>query len=490
MRGRLFYSSLMMETNSFAALPTTLEDFHREQYLVGSDILYEDGQPRPALKLLFEFAEKWNCDLVAGLSTSAPPGRPVSSKDFEILRDTILKALKEAMPVKAVFLNLHGAMIADNYYDCEGDLLSRIRDIVGPNIPIGAVLDPHAHLTEQMVGSSNILAFMKEYPHIDGAERSQDVLKIIDGILSETLSPVPAIADCHLISFFPTQDQPMRGFVDDMIAEEKDPEILSISFIHGFPWGDTPFTGAKVLVYSDGNLKKAQKTARNFRKKIWAIKDNTLPDLISVDEAISRIETVTQTPIILADQADNPGGGAPSDSTFILQALLEGGISNVAIGLIFDPAAVGQCHAADVGDKIELEIGGKYGEISGRPVKVKGTVKALCKNARMKVVEGVDFPMGDTAWVEANGIDIVLSSHRLQMYAPDGFEHLGIEIKQRSALVVKSSNHFRAFFDPIAAESLYVGTPGAIDMDFTRLPYENFKRPYYPKNNLSLGELS
>jgi len=207
-----------------------------------------------------------------------------------------------------------------------------------------------------------------------------------------------------------------------------------------------------------------------------------MPPFISIDEMITKVSQLQHTPLVIADQADNPGGGGPSDSTFILQALIDQGLSNIAIGLIYDPQAVRKCHESPLGAEIKLSIGGKSGVISGNPVEGVFTLKNIQKDARMKITDDVDFPMGDTAWVEIAGIDIVLCTRRIQMYAPDGFEHLGINPKDKTALVVKSSNHFAAFFKDIMADYVYVNTPGAIDMNFAEIPYKIFDKSFYPKN--------
>lgn len=474
--GRIFYSLLMTETNSFSPLPTTLKDFQDGDFFEGEDVIKVSGKVRPGFERLTQWCATHGCTLIGGLSASAPPGGPTPDPDYQELKDRILSALNAAMPVKAVILNLHGAMQSASCFDCEGDLLCDIRKIVGTEVPIGVVLDPHAHLTTMMIEAASCLIFMKEYPHIDGAERMEELLAIIGDALDSRCALYTAQFDCHLVSFFPTIDAPMRTFVGEMQHAETSRDVASISFIHGFPWGDTPDMGAKLLVYSRKSQAHARSVASALDSTIQRIKNNVLPPMIEIEEAVRLASQSWEKPLVLADVADNPGGGAPSDSTYLLSALLDADAKGVAVGLLFDPEAVAQCHNAGVGKIIDVTLGGKFGQASGEPLQCQGLVRNVAKTARMAVLDGVDFPMGDTAWITVKGVDVILSSLREQMYAPDGFAHLGLDPTTCNCLVVKSSNHFRAFFDPIAARSEYVTSPGAIDFEFSRLPYRHFKR--------------
>jgi len=477
----LFFSGLIAETSSFSDIPVTLRDYLPDLRRGVACIQDDAGETRPSAKPLVDFAAIHGLGVVAGLTASGPVGAPTQHRDYVELRDEILKALRAAMPVGAVFLSLHGAMMSTECEDCEGDILARVRDIVGGAAPIGVVLDPHAHLTAAMIDNADIMAFLKEYPHVDGLERTQEVLAIMGGMLGGRISPTPAVFDCRLMGFFPTQNEPMRGFVDGLHRHEHADGVLSVSFVHGFPWGDMPDAGAKVLVYTDAAPSAAHVLARTIHDEIWAIKDRTMPAMISISEAVALCAALHERPLVLADLADNPGGGAPSDSTFLLRAVLDAGVEGVAIGLLYDPQAVIACHQVGPGGSLQLRIGGKTSRFSGTPIDLEVEVVNVATDAMMDVAEGARFPMGDTAWVRAEGVDIVLSSLRLQMYAPAGFSHLGLDPASRRALIVKSSNHFQAFFQPIAGQVAYVSTPGAIDFDFARLPYRRMSKPFYPR---------
>lgn len=477
MTRRIFFSGLATETNTFSNIPTTKESFA----VARGQAIVEGPNAPPYLKALAAELRADGFELVAGLSAFAQPGAPTQQQTYEAFRTEILDGLRAAAPVAAVLLELHGAMVAQDCWDCEGDLLAHVRAEVGPDVPIGVVLDPHAHLTARMVEKASVMAFMKEYPHTDGPERTVDIVRIVRGMLDGTVKPTPAVFDCRLVGFFPTQIEPMRAFVDAMAAREGRDGILTCSFVHGFPWGDTPDTGAKVLVYADGDPAQAAKVARELFEEIWAIKDRTLPPMISIEAAIAEMRETRPGPLVVADFADNPGGGGPSDSTYLLRAVLEAGIEGAGFGLFFDPEAVRLCHEVGVGGKLELRIGGKIGAASGDPVDLKVEIMGLVKDARMDVFGSMTVPMGDTAWVRGQGVDIVLSSLRVQLYDRSGFTHIGIDPAALKVAVVKSSNHFSASFAPIAGKIVYVGGPGALDLDFANLGYKVFDAPYYPK---------
>jgi microcystin degradation protein MlrC len=487
MSGKVFYSALMTETNSFSNIPTSYQSFVEGGMQRGNGTVYdEQGNVRFSMQPLLERVQGEGMELVAGLFADAAPGAPVQHGDYLRLREELLHALRQQLPVQAVFLSLHGAMMSTACDDCEGDLLREVRALVGPEVPIGAVLDPHAHLTDKMVEYADIMAFMKEYPHIDGLERSAEVLDILFAMLKGDLCPCAVVFDCQTTGFFPTQDQPMRGFVDSLFEREQQPGVLSISLVHGFPWGDTPQAGTKVLVYTDDDVMLGQAVAEEVGRDLARILPETGLKTITVERTIEQLCSYSNhpngsdpqnvKPSVLADIADNPGGGAPSDSTFLLQAILDAGIRDVAIGLVFDPEAVKACHQVGVGGRLTLRIGGKISQFSGTPVDLDVEVLGVSCDSQMNVLDLVEMPMGDTAWVRGRGVDIVMGSVRTQMYAPDGFAHIGLDPSSRRALIVKSTNHFQAAFAPIAGEIHYVNTPGAINYNLKQIPYQKYQR--------------
>jgi len=477
---KVFYAALSTETNSFSSIPTARAAFALGQRR-GAEVLDDNLIFGPSARHLRDLVEAEGGELALGVFAFAQPGAPTVQAVYEELRDALLEDLRAAGPVDMVVLLLHGAMMADEVWDCEGDILQRVRQVVGNNTPVGAVLDPHAHLTNDMIESATVLAFQKEYPHTDLLDRLGDVWRLCVETLRGRIAPAAAVHDCKMVSIWPTGREPMRGFVDRMMALEGVDGILSVSFVHGFAWGDTPVTGAKMLVYADGDAEKAQMLASRLGREVWNLRNEVLTPLASLSDALKRIETGAGAPLVLADVADNPGGGAPSDATHVLRAVLDRGITGVGFGIFYDRVAVEFCHEAGLGSKLSLRIGGKISPESGAPIDLDVQVMGLAKDASQSVLGSGHAPLGDAAWVRGRGIDVILSSERVQCFDPTAFSNLGLDPKQLDAVVVKSTNHFRAGFDPIARDTIYLNSPGAIPNNFAEIPYRVFKAPYWPK---------
>jgi microcystin degradation protein MlrC len=475
----VFFGGLATETNSFSSIPTAEAAFGLGQRR-GAAVFTDRGMYGEMARRLRELAQAEGGDVSPGLFAFAQPGAPTVQAVYERLRDALLDDLRAAAPVDIVILFLHGAMISQENWDCEGEILSLVRQIVGPETPVGVVLDPHAHLTEAMVAEASVLCFMKEYPHTDGLERMEDAWRICLGVARGQIQPVAAVHDCKMISFWPTQSQPMRGFVDRLQSREHRNNILSISFVHGFPWGDTPVTGAKMLVYADADRDAAAAVAQSLGREIWDLRRETLIDVAPMEAALDAIAADRDGLLVVADIADNAGGGAPADSTFMLRAVLDRGLTDVGFAVLYDPQAAAFCHEVGVGATLDLRIGGKLGPSSGAPLDVRATVRGLGRNATQVGLSGL-VGLGDAAWIEIRGVHVILASMRTQCFHPTAFTGLGLDPATLKAVVVKSTNHFRAGFDPIAAETLYVDTPGAIRSDFANIPYARFKSPYWPK---------
>ncbi|MEM7025435.1 MAG: M81 family metallopeptidase, partial [Pseudomonadota bacterium] len=248
---RIFTASLATETNTFAPIPTDLRSFEEAGLFAPGEHPEGPTLTTSPLWVLRRRARESNLEVVEGTCAWAEPAGTVARNVYEDLRDRILGELDAAMPVDAVALGLHGSMVAHGYDDCEGDLLARVRAMVGPGVPISAELDPHCHLTEQMVDAANILICYKEFPHTDFVPRAEEVVELTLQMARGEIRPHMALYDCRMIASFPTSREPMRSFVDDIMAREGKDGILSISVAHGFSFGDVPGMGTKMLVVTD-----------------------------------------------------------------------------------------------------------------------------------------------------------------------------------------------------------------------------------------------
>ena len=477
---KLFIAGFDTETNTFTPLPTGRRGFADGFVAHGDATRQPENYCSAQLNVWRRRAEERGWQVAESLCAFAEPGGIIVRAVYEGFRDEILADLRVAMPVDLVIVALHGAMVAEGFDDCEGDLLQRIRGIVGDRVPIGAELDLHCHITDAMVDSATALVAYKEYPHIDIPDRAEDLFRIIADAAEGRTRPIMAAASCRMIGTYRTTEQPLRGFVDRMIALEGRDRIISVSLGHGFPWGDVADVGTKILVVADEDRGKAERLARNLADEFFAMRDEVTSRFLSVDEAIDRALAIAGGPVVIADVSDNPGGGAPGDATFVLRRALERGITNIASGYYYDPIAVRACAEAGLGTRFSLRIGGKTGIASGDPVDLDVTVRGLADEVTQRF-GAAPVQMGESAWVEAAGIHLVLTSLRTQVFHPEGMTKLGLDLSTCKLVVVKSTQHFHAGFAPIAKAILYAAPPGALRSDFANIPYTKLKTPYWPR---------
>lgn len=478
---RVFTASLSCETNTFAPLPTGMAAFRERVYYPKgthpSDEMLHCAGPLWALR---QRGVSLGWELIEGLVASAMPGGTVTRAAYEALRDELLADLRAAMPVDMVLLGLHGAMVADGYDDCEGDLLRLVREMVGPGAVVGAALDPHCHLSAEMVAQADLLVCFKEYPHTDILECAHQLIDLCAAKAAGRIRPVASVVDCRMIAVMHSSREPMRSFVDRLHVEERGPGILSVSIAHGFPWGDVADMGTQVLVYSDAEAAPGELLARRLADELIGLRSQLREECVSIDVAIDAALAGGSWPLVLADSADNAGGGAPGDSTFILRRLLERGVGQAALGPLWDPMAVRLAFEAGEGASLPMRIGGKVAAVSGQPLDALCRVLALKRDMLMSGLAGTRAPLGDCALIDVEGVQVVLASVRCQALDPDLFTQLGCDPAGLQIVVVKSSQHFHAAFAKIAARTLYVDTPGALSMQLAALPYRKIRRPKWP----------
>lgn len=475
---KIFIAGLSTETNSFSPLPTGALGFEEAGVFHGDATRHPLEYTTAPLHIWRELAEARGWQVVESLSAHAQPAGLTVRAVYEGFRDEILADLKAAGPVDIVLFALHGAMMADGYPDCEGDLIARSRELV-PNAVIGGLLDPHFHLTQAMLDNATLLVAFKEYPHIDVPDRARDLFRLAADAAEGKTAPVMRDYDCRMVLAMPTPTGPMRDFVDAMAAREGKDGILSLSIAHGFPWGDHPRVGTRALAICDGDVARAAAVAEDLGQRLFALRHELHRDLPDMNRALDLATAEQEGPVVLADMSDNAGGGAPSDATFLLREIFRRGLTSVATGIFWDPVATRICREAGEGATLPLRLGGKCGPMSGDPLDLAVTVRRCASGLTQRFGE-LPVPLGETVWIESDGVDIVLNDNRTQTFHPEAFEQLGIDLATRRIVCVKSSNHYRAGFDPIAARVIPVATPGAITPDFANIPYKNRARTYWP----------
>ena len=477
---RVFIACLGTETNTFSNLPTGWKTFEETMLFYGDATDNEPNTFSLPLHIWRKRSEERNYEVIESVAAFAQPGGKTLDSVYEELRDRVLSDLQSAGEVDIVLLSLHGAMTAESYEDCEGDLISCIRKIVGKEAIVAAELDLHCSITPTMVENSNFLITFKLYPHTDIGARAEEVFNLASNTALGAVAPRMSVLDCHMINKFRTSNPDMAKIVSHMEELEKEDGILSVSFAHGFPWQDVPFTTAKVLVVSDGNEQKGNAVAADLRDRIWTARNDLVQPTLSIDDALT---SISEKPglTIMADVADNAGGGAPSDSTFVLARALERGDKNLLIAYFWDPVAVRIAVEAGEGQEILIRVGGKTGPSSGLPVDLHCTIAGI-KEEASQTFGDTKTPMGTAVWLRGHaGVDVVLTSKRTQVFHPDGMTCLGIDPAAYKGIVVKSSQHFYAGFEPIAEEIGYINAPGDIPPDFADIGFTNVSNPFWPK---------
>ncbi len=475
---KIFTSALVTETNTFSAFPTTLGSFEELGIVrgpVADDVLSDVG---PILKQWRRLAARHGDTVHEGVYAIAQPAGTVEAAAYAQLRGEILAALEQALPVDMVLLFLHGAMVAEGVDDCEGDLIAAIRRLAGPECVIGAELDPHCHMSPAMASEADAIVLMREYPHVDYEARAVELFGLCRTAAGGATKPVMAVVDCGMVGFYPTTSEPMRSLVERLAEVERRPGILSASYVHGFPWGDVPDAGTKVLVVADRDRHLAEATARELAQALYRVRRELLPRLETVDEVLDPAPA-GPFPVILADAGDNPGGGAPCDHTALLAALLQRPALRCAFGMLWDPEAVDACHAAGQDARLRLRIGGKTGPASGSPLELEVTVRGLAERHRQTAGTLVD-PLGRAAWVRSGSVDIVLVSRRQQTLSPTAFTGLGVPLHEAEVIAVKSSHHYYAEFSRLSTNCHVIETGAALSMDFARLPYRRRGMQFFP----------
>lgn len=485
---RIFVAALATETNTFSPIVIDRKAF--------VDSLYAPPGQHPDTPTLCtapipvgrRVCAELGWTLIEGTAAWADPAGFVSRGAYEGLRDEILDQLRAAMQVDAVVLGLHGAMVAQGYLDPEGDLLARIRAMIGPDVLLCAELDPHSHLTAKRVAAADFFTVFKEFPHTDFVDRAEDLWRIAVDTLRGRLHPVMSVYDCRMIDVFPTSRQPMRGFVDRMMALEAEvPNLLSLSAIHGFMAGDVPEMGTKMIAVTNGDAALGARLAETLGQELFANRGMHMMPTMDEKATVAQALASTAHPVVIADMWDNPGGGTAGDATVVLKELLAQGARGVAVGTIWDPIAVQLCFAAGAGAEMPLRFGAKSAPETGEPCDALVRIIRLEPEAEMVFGTSV-VPFGPAARIALldaagaeTGIEVILNTVRAQSYDPSLFTALGIDPLAQRILVIKSTNHFYAAFQPFAAEILYCSAGRPYPNDPATNPYRLVRRDIWPR---------
>ena len=473
------------ETNTFSPVATTIDNFKNGSYHRGDEIISAFRGTRTITGGFLDVAEQLNLQPVPLLWAFATPSGMVEQTAYQTLKAEFLTLLQNAGKLDGVILDLHGAMVTDELEDAEGDLIQAVREIVGETW-IVTTLDLHANITAKMAQYSDVIIGFDTYPHVDCYERGFEAGQLLFGMNQGKIQPTMAYRQLPLLTAPPAQctmKPPMTDVINALHALETESGVVTATLSMGFPFADITDAGVSVLVTTNGDMALAEARADQFAADIWGMREQFTFNLHTVEDAIEIANYTDGNPIVLADGADNPGGGGPCDGTTILQKFIDADVQEAVIAVIADPESVAQAVEAGVGNGVRLNVGGKTDTQHGAPVALTGVVKTLSDGRfihKGPMGRGTAGNMGRTAVVQVGGIEIILTERRIQPYDVQVLRSVGIEPTARKLIALKSAVHFRADYTPIAHQILDVNTPGVHSPNLFSYRYQKLRRPVYP----------
>lgn len=487
-------AEFLHESNTFKKGLTELHNFEVDALMEGDEALARLSDGNTGLSGFTDVADEAGWDLTHVISAYAVPGSKVSRHAFEHVAGKICAAVEQHKDsLDGILLAMHGAMVTEFCEDGEGELLQRLRDIVGPDMPIATTLDLHCNVTPQMAELADIIVSYKTYPHIDLRERGQQAGRILEAAMAGKSRPKTCRVACPML------DDPNGGRTDvgpivplyaRALDHETEAGIHCVSINAGFSDADIRDMGPTVLVTYDANTDGAEARAHTISQQIaaeiWEARNSVANDFLSVENAcaVAASFDTANGPLVIADYADNPGSGAYGDATNLLAAMLDAGLKNATFAPMIDPDAAAALCAGAVGDTVTLDLGGKNDPaFGGGPLTLSGQIMHISDGwltGDGPMLGGLRRSFGPTAVLRVDGIDILVTTERDQMLDLQQFKTFGIQPEQKSVVAVKSMQHFRAAFEPIAGKVIVCDSGALSTPQMSRRPYVNVRRPIWP----------
>jgi microcystin degradation protein MlrC len=487
---RFFLAMFSHETNTFSTLATDRAQFEARDLRYGGEILEVYRDTGTCLGGMIEAAARHGVTLLPSVAAAASPAGRVTADIYRHVTERLLADLQAAGPVDGVLLDLHGAMVPETRDDGEGELLRVVRQAVGPHVPIAVTLDFHTNLSAAMVAHADLLHGYKTYPHVDMAERGVEATERLIDIVRGRLHPTAAFRQPRLLPPLGSQRTavgPMRRLYDLAAEMEREPGVVSISIFAGFPLADIADAGLAIYVVTDNDAARAARLADRLEAVAWEHRGEFRHTALPVPEAVARALALDAGPVVLADMADNTGGGAAGDGTELLRELMRVGARSAVVACLWDPAAARACAKAGVGETVTLRLGGKTDDRHGAPIEVTGRVRTLSDGRfvhKGPMMHGLQGRLGLTAVLDLGGIKVLLISNRWQTLDPEMLRFVGIDPLAEKVLVVKSTIHYRAAFEPLARAIIEVDAPGLSSSNLARFDFKHVRRPIFPLDDI------
>jgi len=486
---RIAIGQLSQETNTFNPIPTTGRDFEPFGVFRGAELV-EKMADTNELGGFIQSLRRWPeaVEIVGLVRLMAWPAGRATRDTFDWLWQELVDALRRELPVDGVLLALHGAMVADEVPDVEGQVLEAVRQVIGPGVPLVATLDLHANITERMVAQADALVLYHTAPHIDVFETGQRGAAVLRRILIDRVKPVTAYQKLPLV--FPaeranTQDpnsvsHRLRQWLEELEADER---ILAAGLATVQPWLDIPELGSMVVVVTTGDEMLARRQRNALSTHVWERRRDYLPTLVPVGDAVQQAFQQQDGLVVLSDSADATTSGAPGDSNWVLRELLKYDWPRPALVTLVDPGLVVQAEACEPGARLEVQLGGKRDRRFSQPLSLAVEV-VRCFDARFvmsgHLARNLPIDMGPSVVFRQGNVFIIATTRSGPHFAPEFFRAAGFEPFAASVVVAKSPCGFRAAYQQHARQIMVVQAPGCAPADFYRYDYHNIPRPLWP----------
>ncbi|MGE0799641.1 MAG: M81 family metallopeptidase [Lautropia sp.] len=489
---RIVTAVMRHETNTFSPIPTPLTAFSRgsvrEGPLYGAEAVAAYTGTNSPVAAFIDLAKQEGAELSMPIAASAVPSGVVTREAFEAIADAIVADVRRGCD--AAMLDLHGAMVAEGYSDAEGELLRRVRS-VAPGLPIAVALDFHANLGVEIARNCTTLAGYRTYPHVDlydtGMRAGRALLRVLHGEVDPVIlwRTLPMLT--HMLCQAPAR-QPMKDIMDRSIAAENAGDVLNASVFGGFPLADVPHVGFGIFLVADRSRRsQGHALLTELGDLAWERRSQFVFPAEPMETSIAHAKTLSDGPIILVDHGDNAGAGGPSDNMASLREVLRQGLRDMVAGPIWDPAAVAEMVAAGEGAEISFELGGKVDtpalRLKGDPLHVTGKVVKITDGnytVTGPMFTGMRLSLGRTAILETAGVRIFVCERIQEPFDVGVFTHAGVDLTRTRYILIKSRQHFRAGFEPIAKHIVLVAAPGVCSSDYSMFPFQTIPRPIYP----------
>lgn len=484
------------ETNTFSPIPTPLRAFdfiaHGDRPRGGNAALAALAGTNNPVAAFIDLAREEGAELVFPVAANANPSGPVSDEAFEVVAAEICEAVEAGCD--ALLLDLHGAMVTESFDDGEGELLARVR-AVAPDLPVAVALDFHTNLSARMAENATVITGYRTYPHVDMYETGERCGRTLMRALRGEIAPVAAWRSLPMLTHMLRQtpaEQPMKDIMDKAIAAEAGGRVLNASVFGGFPLADIPHVGLGAVVVADRDRAAAEGLLDELMDLAWERRADFVFPIEPMEESIARAKTLEGGPVILVDHGDNTGAGGNQDVMAVLAEVIEQGLEDVAVGPVCDPDSVARMVEAGVGSEIQLALGGKTDmpamKLEGRPLAIRGTVRRITDGRFTltgPMMTGMTIGIGRTAVLDTGTMEIVVSEGRMEPFDIGLFTHAGIDPSRKKYVLIKSRQHFRAGFEPIARHVVLVAGPGVCSSDYDLFPFQKLRRPIYPLDNIN-----